>query len=99
MSEPLRKLLSHDSVKWTPEAFEAIRQTAKLALSHIPWLAYEPALPVRAEARLVPDALALLMLQKNPEKPREWLPVASWSRLFNAQERTTPVPMLEAKAF
>ena len=42
VSEPLRKLLSHDSLRWTPEAIEAVRLTITRALAGVPWLAFDP---------------------------------------------------------
>ena len=78
-----------------------MRDTAKLALSGVPWLAFDPSQPTQGEARLTPDAIAVILLQADPQAGRRksWLPVSSWGRLVTSQGRTIPIPMLEAKAF
>ena len=62
VSEPLRKLLSQDSLRWTPESIEAVRLTVAKALSGVPWLAFDPSQELRMETRLVPEALSVLLL-------------------------------------
>ena len=62
VTEPIRKLLSKDSVRWTPQATQAVRQAAQIALAKVPWLAFDPEQETRVETRLNPDALSIIML-------------------------------------
>lgn len=53
---------------------------------------------VRIETRIVRDGIAILLLQRNPERRTQWLPVASWGRCLDAMEVEDSRVLLEAKA-
>lgn len=50
------------------------------------------------EARVRQTGLAVLLLQRNPDRKLQWLPVASWGRCLEALEREESRVMLELKA-
>ena len=87
MTEPLQRLLSYDSNPWTEEAVAGVYATAKAALSGVPWIAFNPAEKARVQTRLTPESISVILLQQNPAKSREWLPVSSWGRLITSAKR------------
>ena len=53
---------------------------------------------LRMEARVTPAGLAVVLLQRHPERPREWAPVATWGRCLDALEQSDSRVLLELKA-
>jgi hypothetical protein len=50
------------------------------------------------ESRVMPTGIAVILLQRNPEQRRRWLPVASWGRKLDAMEMEDSRELLELKA-
>ena len=57
LTKPLRKLLSNDSTPWTEEAIGCVFATAEAVLSGVPWIAFDPHKPTRAQTRLTPHSM------------------------------------------
>lgn len=54
---------------------------------------------VRMEVRVAPGGLAAVLLQRDPQAPRTWLPVGSWGRVLLATEQQLPRVVLELMGF
>ena len=50
------------------------------------------------ESRVTPAGIAVALLQRRPDHPRQWAPVASWGRCLDALERSESRVLLELKA-
>ena len=98
LTEPLRQLLGQDAKPWTPEAEAAVREVLQRITSTPRWLNSDPAEELRMEARVRPTGIAVVLLQRNPERKLKWLPVASWGRCLDALERLESHVLLELKA-
>ena len=96
-TEPLRKLLSNDAAPWTPEATNAVRDTVSKVLSGVPWINFDAEAELRMELKVSPGGLAAVLLQRDPQHKRRWLPIASWGRTLETGERVDSKVMLEAK--
>lgn len=66
---------------------DSVYAMAKVALSGVPWIAFDPVEKARVQTRLTPESISVILLQQNPAKPREWLPVSSWGRMITAAKR------------
>ena len=97
--EPLRELLGQDSKLWTPQATKAVRGLVGQVMGTCRWM--NPAMDeeLRMEVRLSPGGLAAVVLQRDPQAPRRWLPVSCWGRTLEATERHLPHVVLELMAF
>ena len=62
------------------------------------WLNMDPAEELRVESRVSVSGIAILLLQRHPDKRRSWLPVASWGRCLEAMERHDSRLLLELRA-
>ena len=58
----------------------------------------DPDEELRMEARIQKTGLAVVLLQRNPERRLQWLPVASWGRCLDALELEESRLLLELKA-
>ena len=94
-TEPLRKLLGNDAAPWTPEATKAVRDTVARVLSDVPWISFDPEAELRMEVKVSPGGLAAVLVQRDPQHKRRWLPVASWGRTLTTLDSRV---LLEAKA-
>ena len=52
----------------------------------------------RMESRISTKGIAVLILQRDPEHKRRWLPVASWGRRLETMEAQESRVILELKA-
>ena len=50
------------------------------------------------ETRVSSHGIAALLLQHHPDKPRTWMPVASWGRCLEPLEKLESHVLLELKA-
>ena len=96
--EPLRRLLGQDVRPWTPQAARAVREIAQRVIDSPRWLNAARDDELRMEARVTPAGLAVVLLQRHPERPREWAPVATWGRCLDALEQSDSRVLLELKA-
>ncbi len=86
ITEPIRELLGQDAKRWTPEATAAVQAVTTRITSSPRWLNFDPAEELRVETRVCRSGLAIILLQRHPEKKRTWCPVASWGRCLEAME-------------
>ena len=98
LTEPLRQLLGQDAKPWTAEAAQCVRNVASKITSTPRWLNLDPAKELRAESRVSKHGIAVLLLQRHPEHPRQWAPVASWGRCLDVLEQQESRVVLELKA-
>ena len=77
LTEPLRELLGQDAKPWTTAAEATVRDVANRIGGYPLWMNMLAEGEVRVETRIVRDGLAVILLQRNPEKRTQWLPVAS----------------------
>lgn len=83
---------------WTPQAARAVREIAQRVIDSPRWLNAARDDELRMEARVTPAGLAVVLLQRHPERPREWAPVATWGRCLDALEQSDSRVLLELKA-
>ena len=50
------------------------------------------------EARVSMTGIAVILLQRHPDRAREWAPVATWGRCLEALEQSDSRVLLELKA-
>ena len=79
-------------------ATEAVRQVAAYLVESVRWVNMDPNEDARLESRVTQEGLAVLLLQRDPEHKRAWLPVASWGRCLDTGEKFESKVMLELKA-
>jgi hypothetical protein len=53
---------------------------ASLILNGVSWLAFNRGKELRVETRVTQVGMSTVMLQRDPNSPREWAPVAGWGR-------------------
>lgn len=80
VTEPLRRLLGDDSKAWTETVTTSVREVASLILNGVSWLAFDRGKELRVETRVTQVGMSTVMLQRDPNSPREWAPVAGWGR-------------------
>lgn len=68
MTEPIRELLSQDARPWTTAATEAVHAAAQQITNSPRWLNHDPEEELRMETRVMPTGLAVVLLQRNPER-------------------------------
>ena len=98
LTEPIRELLSQDASPWTEAATDAVRTVAQQITNSPKWLNHKPEDELRMETRVMPTGIAVILLQRNPEHRRRWLPVASWGRRLEILETEDSRVLLELKA-
>jgi hypothetical protein len=84
LTEPLREILGQDAKPWTTAAGAAVRDVASSMVGSPLWMNMSVEEEVRVETWVVRDGLAVILLQRNPEKRTQWLLVASWGRVLDA---------------
>ena len=62
------------------------------------WLNMAPTEEARLESRVTTAGISVVLLQRDPNHVRRWLPVASWGRCLEATESGESGVMLELKA-
>jgi hypothetical protein len=98
VTEPIRRLLGDDCKAWTEVATTAVKEVAALILNGVKWLAFDREQPLLVESRVTPIGLSVVMMQRDPEAPRTWAPVAGWGRALTETEANDPLPLLELRA-
>ena len=53
---------------------------------------------LRMEVHVTITGIAVVLLQRHPERPREWAPVATWGRCLEALKQSDSHVLLELKA-
>ena len=96
--EPLRQLLGQDAHLWMPEARECIREVVQHVILVPCWLNADLTVELRMETRVSSCGIAALLLQQHLDKPRTWMPVASWGRCLKPLEKMESCVLLELKA-
>ena len=61
------------------------------------WLNHDWKSEVRLESRVSPTGLAIVLLQKDPNSPKSWLPISSWGRRIETAEYGDSKVLLELK--
>ena len=80
ITDPLRRLLGDDSKAWTEAVTVSVREVATLILNGVSWIAFDRDKELRVETRVTSVGMSAIMLQRDPNSPREWAPVAGWGR-------------------
>ena len=62
------------------------------------WLNMSASDEARLESRVTSKGIAVLLLQRDPEHSRRWLPVATWGRCLETLELHESRVMLELRA-
>ena len=70
VTEPIRRLLGNDARPWTDAATLAVQEVVALILNGVEWLAFDRARELRVESRVSSLGLAIVMLQRNPWRPK-----------------------------
>ena len=63
---------------------EAMRKVARRVLETPKWLKAVLDEELHMEARVTMTGIAVILLQQHPERPRKWVPVATWGRCLGA---------------
>ena len=98
LTEPLRQLLGQDAKPWIAEGAQCVHNIASEITSMPRWLNLDPEKELRAESRISKQGIAVLLLQRHPEHPHQWAPVASWGQCLDILEQQESQVMLELKA-
>ena len=98
LTEPIRELLGQDAQPWTPAATRAVHQTVQSIMEGPRWLAMDPGGELQAEARVQPTGFAVVLMQRDPERPLTWAPVATWGRRLVMLEVDASLVELELRA-
>ena len=98
MVEPLRRLLQQNACPWTKQAVEVVCEVARQVLESPKWLNAALDKELRMEARISMTGIAVILLQRHPERAQEWAPVAMWGHCLKALEPSDSRMLLELKA-
>ena len=79
-------------------ASEAVRRVASYLVDSPRWINMSATDEARLETRVSTNGIAVLLLQKDPEHSRRWLPVSTWGRCLDVMELHESRVMLELKA-
>ena len=78
ITEPLRRLLGDGSKAWTEAVTVSVREVATIILNGVSWIAFDRDKELRFKTRVTSVGMSAIMLQRDPNSPREWAPVAGW---------------------
>ena len=75
-----------------------MRRVAAFLVDSPRWVNMSSDEEARLESWVTSAGIAVLLLQRDPEHPRKWLPVATWGRCLDTLELHESRVMLELKA-
>ena len=85
--ELLHQLLGQDARLWMAAARECICEVARCIVTVLCWLNTDLSAKLRMETRVSSQSIATLLLQQHPDKPRTWMPMASWGHCLEPLEK------------
>ena len=94
----LCQLLGQDAQRWMTAAGECIHEVAQHVITVPCWLNADLMAKLQMETRISSCGIATLFLQYYPDKPRIWIPMASWGHYLEPLEKLESCVLLELKA-
>ena len=77
---------------------EAVREVARWVLETPKWLNATLDEELHVEAHVTITSIAAVLLQRHPQRLREWAPVATWGHCLEALKQSDSHVLLELKA-
>ena len=96
--EPLCQILGKDTQLWMGATRECVNEVVHCIITAPHWLNSKLSAELQMETRVSSHGIATLLLQKHPDKPQTWMPVASWGHCLEPLEKLENNVLLELKA-